>query len=46
MSPMLKKGVGMGYVKTDFSENETIIFIEVRNRLLKAKVTKPPFVKV
>ena len=46
MSPMLKKGVGMGYVKTDFSQADTEIFIEVRNKLLKAKVVKPPFVQV
>jgi len=42
-SPSLNKGIGMGYVKTDFSKLDTEIFIEVREKLLKAKVVKVPF---
>jgi aminomethyltransferase len=41
---MLKKGIGMGYVKIDFSKPDSIIFIQVRKKNLKAKVVKLPFV--
>ncbi len=46
MSPMLKKGIGMGYVKTKYSKPDTEILIDVRGKKLKAKVVKPPFVKL
>ncbi len=45
MSPMMKVGIGMGYVKTEFSKVETEIYIKVRNKNLKAKVVKLPFWK-
>jgi aminomethyltransferase len=45
MSPSLKIGVGMGYVKTSFSALDTPINIMVRNKPLKAKVVKFPFYK-
>lgn len=44
-SPSLQKGVGMGYVATAFASPETEIYIEVRNRKLKALVVKLPFYK-
>ncbi|QHV98899.1 glycine cleavage system aminomethyltransferase GcvT [Spirosoma endbachense] len=44
-SPTLSKGVGLGYVQTAFSKAGTEIFVKVRDRLLKAQVVKPPFVK-
>lgn len=45
MSPMVKKGIGMGYVKPEFAKAGNEIFIKVRNRNLKALVVKPPFRK-
>ncbi len=42
-SPSLGKAIGMGYVKKDFAAIGTEIFIEVRDRLLKATVVKLPF---
>ena len=45
MSPMMKVGIGMGYVKTEFSKVGTEIFIVVRGKLLKAKVVKLPIYK-
>lgn len=45
MSPVTKKGIGMGYVATAFSRPGTEIYIRVRNRNLKAIVVKPPFRK-
>jgi aminomethyltransferase len=44
-SPTLQKGIGMGYVPTAFAKPDTEIFVKVRDRLLKAKVVKLPFVK-
>ena len=45
MSPMMKIGIGMGYVDTAFSKADTEIFIKVREKLLKAKVVKLPIYK-
>lgn len=45
MAPMLKVGIGMGYVKPEYAKAGTEIFIKVRNRNLKAEVTKLPFRK-
>ena len=42
-SPVLGKAIGMGYVKTDNADIDTDIYIEVRDKLLKAKVVKFPF---
>ena len=44
MSPMLQKGIGMGYINKGYTKFDTEIFIKVRNRKLKAKVVKVPFV--
>ncbi len=45
MSPMLKVGIGMGYVKPEYAKVGSEILIKVRNRNLKARVVKPPFRK-
>lgn len=45
MSPMRKIGIGMGYVKSEFSKVGTEIYIDMRGRKLKAIVVKPPFRK-
>ena len=45
MSPVLKKGIGMGYVKPEFAKAGTEICIKVRGRNLKAQVVKAPFRK-
>jgi len=44
-SPTLQKGIGLGYVPTEFSKAGTEIFVKVRDRLLKAQVVKTPFVR-
>ena len=44
MSPCLKVGIGMGYVKPEFAKAGTQIAVEVRGRLLKAEVVRLPFV--
>ena len=45
MSPIRKIGIGMGYVKPEYTPFDTEIFVEVRGRKLKAKVVRPPFRK-
>jgi aminomethyltransferase len=42
-SPSLGKAVGMGYITKEFSALDTEIFIVVRDKQLKARVTKVPF---
>ncbi|RAK02136.1 aminomethyltransferase [Larkinella arboricola] len=44
-SPTLGKGIGMGYVPTEYSKPGSTLFVKVRDRLLKAEVVKLPFVK-
>jgi aminomethyltransferase len=45
MAPSLGKGIGMGYVKTEFSSVDSEIFIQIRNNKVAAKVVKMPFYK-
>ena len=42
-SPSLSKAIGMGYVNTEFSKPGSEIFIEIREKLVKAVVSKVPF---
>lgn len=44
-SPSLQTGIGLGYVKTEYSKTGTEIFIKIREKLLKAAVVKTPFYK-
>jgi aminomethyltransferase len=46
MSPMLKQGIGMAYLKKNFWKTDTEIYIRVRGKDLKAKVIDLPFYKV
>ncbi len=43
-SPVLNKGIGMGYVAKAYSAIGTEVYVRVRNKLLKAKIVKIPFV--
>jgi aminomethyltransferase len=45
MSPTTNKAIGLGYVTVANAALGTEIFIEVRNKQLKAVVAKPPFYK-
>lgn len=44
-SPTLNKAIGMGYVNKDFSKADTEIFVVIRDKAIKAKVCKIPFLK-
>ncbi len=45
LSPVLEKGIGMGYVQSNLSEPGTEIEVAIRNKNIKARVTKLPFIK-
>ena len=45
MSPTRKIGIGMGYVKPEYSKLGTEIYINMRGRKLKVLVVRPPFRK-
>ena len=45
MAPSLGKGIGMGYVATEFAGVDSEIYIQIRNNKVKAKVVKMPFYK-
>lgn len=44
-SPTLGKAIGMGYVSIDYASIDTEVYVEVRDKLLKARVVKLPFVQ-
>jgi aminomethyltransferase len=43
MSPIINKGVGMAYLNKGFRKLGTEIFIQIRNKNVKAVVARPPF---
>jgi aminomethyltransferase len=45
MSPMLKQGIGMGYVELSHAKKESEIRIGIRNKQIAARVVRPPFYK-
>lgn len=45
MSPSLNLGIGMGYVTIEHSKPDTEINVIIRDKLVKAKVVKTPFLK-
>jgi aminomethyltransferase len=42
-SPSLNKAIGMGYVNKEFSAPDSEIYVVIREKPIKAKVTKIPF---
>lgn len=46
MSPMMKQGIGMGYLNKGYWKDGTEIFIRIRNKDIKARVVKLPIYKV
>lgn len=45
MSPSLKKGIGLGYVKAEYKDPGTKIGILIRNKIIACEVVKLPFRK-
>ncbi len=44
MSPTLGKAIGMGYVAKEYSKVDTEIYISIREKKIKSKVVRLPFV--
>lgn len=44
-SPMLEKGIGLGYVSISHAKADSSVFIEIRNKRVEAIVKKLPFIK-
>ena len=44
-APTLQKAIGKGYVSKEFAAEGNEIFIAIRDKNIKAKVVKIPFVK-
>ena len=44
MSPVLNKGIGMGYVAKEYSAFGTMVYVKVRNKSIPAKIVKLPFI--
>ncbi len=45
LSPLLQKGIGLGYVPARYAEPGSSILIEIRSKSVLATVVKPPFYK-
>ncbi|MDF0664557.1 MAG: glycine cleavage system aminomethyltransferase GcvT [Nitrospira sp.] len=45
LSPLLQKGIGLGYVSFEHAELGTDLFIDIRGKAVPAKVVRPPFYK-
>lgn len=43
LSPLLQKGIGLGYVPVRFAEPGCSILIEIRDKRVPARIVKPPF---
>jgi len=44
LSPCLNTGIAMGYVHPDYREKDSMLDIIIRDKPVKSKVVKPPFV--
>ena len=44
-SPSLNRGIGLGYVKKDFSSVGQEVKIQIRDKFIPAKIVKLPFYK-
>jgi aminomethyltransferase len=43
LSPLLQKGIGLGYVPSSYAKPGTAVAIDIRGRTLQATIVKPPF---
>jgi aminomethyltransferase len=41
-SPVLERGIGIGYIKTHYARKGAILGVKIRGRLAKAEVLKMP----
>ena len=41
----LNCGIALAYISTDYSYNEGLVYLNIRNKRYKGKIVKPPFIK-
>ena len=44
LSPVLQKGIGLGYIAREYAASGTQIFVKIRNKNIPAEIVKLPFV--
>lgn len=44
-SPNLGKGIGMGYIKSEYANEGNVVGIKIRNQIVEAQIVKTPFIK-
>ncbi|MBW6537270.1 MAG: glycine cleavage system aminomethyltransferase GcvT [Mariniphaga sp.] len=44
MSPVLNKGIGLGYIAKEYAAFGTGIFVKIRNKTIPAEIVKLPFI--
>lgn len=44
MSPVIKQGIGLGYLSENYWKPGSEIFIRIRNKEVRALIVKPPFI--
>jgi aminomethyltransferase len=44
VSPSLNENIGVGYVSKEFAANDGELFVEIRGKSVRARVTPTPFV--
>ena len=45
-SPVLKKGIGLGYINIKSLGNDKEIYIKIRDEFIKSEIVKPPFIEI
>ncbi len=44
MSPVLEKGIGLGYIAREYATTGTHIYVKIRNKNIAAEIVKLPFI--
>ncbi len=44
-SPMLENGIGLAYINNNANKIGDLVSVNIRNKLIPAKIVKPPFIK-
>ena len=43
-SPSLSQGIGLGYIDTEYNQINRVISIDIRGKLINAKIVETPFI--
>ena len=45
-SPVLKKGIGLGYINIESLGTDKDIYIKIRDEFIESVIVKPPFIEI